>query len=99
MSRTVVRISEKNHNILREIATEENISMQAILERAIELYRRHRFLTEVNKAYAALRRDETAWADMAAEYSEWSATVADGLPAEEHWDEEGNVIRNNRHKK
>ena len=45
-----VRINQKSHNILRKIASKEGKPMQAILETAIEAYRRQRFLHEANAA-------------------------------------------------
>ncbi len=41
--------------------------MQAILETAIEEYRRQRFLHEANAAYAALRNDPKQWKEELAE--------------------------------
>jgi hypothetical protein len=38
---------------------------------------------QVNAAYAALRDDPRAWADVEAERREWDATLADGLVAAE----------------
>ena len=53
--------------------------MQAVVEEAIELYRRQLFLEEVNAAYESLRRDPAAWSEVAEERLEWDATLADGL--------------------
>ena len=57
MLSVTVRISETSRNILRELAAQQGESMQAVLEKSIEHYRRQRFLEEVNRAYAALRQD------------------------------------------
>jgi hypothetical protein len=57
--------------------------MQALLDKAIEEYRRKRFLEEVNAAYATLRQNPDAWAAVEQERAEWDATLEDGLtPAE-----------------
>ncbi len=53
--------------------------MQAILDKTIEEYRRRVFLEEVNKAYATLRQNPDAWAEVEKERAEWDATLADGL--------------------
>jgi hypothetical protein len=53
--------------------------MQEILERAIEGYRRERFLEEVNAAYAALRQNSKEWKEMQAERRQWETTLGDGL--------------------
>ena len=56
--------------------------MQTVLERALEDYRRRRFLEEVNAGYASLRADRRAWSRVQAERRAWDATLADGLPVE-----------------
>ena len=57
--------------------------MQAVLDHAIEVYRRMRFLEEVNLAYAKLRQDGKAWLELELERSEWEGTLADGLESTE----------------
>jgi hypothetical protein len=73
-----VRIDQKSHNILRKIASKEGKPMQAILETAIEEYRRQNFLHEANAAYAALRGDPKKWKEERAERKEWDSTLTDG---------------------
>jgi len=73
-----VRIRKETQNILRELAANEGKPMQAILDLAIEEYRRQRFLQEVNAAYAALRNNPKGWKAELAERKEWDATMADG---------------------
>jgi len=74
-----VRISQASYKTLRKLAELESDSMQAVLSRAIEAYRRARFLQEANNAYLALRADPKAWAQEQAERHAWDATLADGL--------------------
>lgn len=83
MSTLTVRISDTSRNTLRELADREKASMQAILDKAIEAYRRQFFLTEVNKAYAALRQDPEVWSQVEKERMEWDATLEDGLKPDE----------------
>lgn len=49
------RISEIAKEILREIAERSGESQQAVLEKAVEAYRRKLFLEESNAAFSALR--------------------------------------------
>lgn len=56
--------------------------MQAVLERALEAYRRQRFLEQVNAAYAELRSDASARAGLEADVGPWDRALADGLPSE-----------------
>ncbi len=53
--------------------------MQAVLEKAIEHYRRQRFLDATNAAFAALRNDPERWREELEEREAWDATLADGL--------------------
>lgn len=77
MSSVTVRIGEKSHEALREIAERSGESMQAILAKAIEAYRRERFLESANAAFEALRKDPKAWRREQEERAEWDATLSD----------------------
>jgi hypothetical protein len=79
---TTVRITTAAHGVLKGLARLEKIPMQKLLERAIEEYRRQRFLETVNRAYADVRRDKGAWAELEAEREAWDATLGDGLEGE-----------------
>ncbi len=78
MNGATVRISPGTRDLLRELAREEQSSMQAVLEQAVEHYRRERFLHRANMAFAALREDPAAWREEMREREEWDATLADG---------------------
>lgn len=75
----VVRISEKAKKTLRELAKRAGLSMHAVLDDAIEAYRRQRFLEDANRAFAALRKDPKAWKAELEERKAWDSTLADGL--------------------
>jgi predicted transcriptional regulator len=77
-----VRVSEKTHNRLRELAVQTGQPMQTILEQAVEDYRRRCFFDELSRAFAALRGDPQAWAQELEERSAWEVTIADGLDRE-----------------
>src|SRR5205814_701714 len=49
--------------LLKELARNERASMQEVLERAVEGYRRRRFLESINEGYAAVRGDADAWSE------------------------------------
>jgi len=94
MGQAMVRITEHTHQALREIAQAEHQSMQSVLEKAVEDYRRRRFLEEVNAGYAALRNDPEAWQETQDERAEWEG-ISDGLPEGETWTEDGRVSTRN----
>jgi hypothetical protein len=77
-----VRISEESHSTLRSLATEEGETLQAVLDRAIEEYRRRRFWDQVEAAAIELRMDTLAWNGELEERRAWDATLSDGLEAE-----------------
>jgi predicted transcriptional regulator len=78
MAAATVRISSAAHKALSELAEREQVPMQTVLDRAIENYRRNRFLDAVNEQFAALRGDEAKWSAELAERQEWSGTLSDG---------------------
>jgi len=99
MPGATVRISNSSRNILRKLAAQEGQSMQSVLEKAIETYRRQRFLKEVNKAYSVLRQNQEAWTAMEKGLTELDSTLGDGLESDEEWAENGKAIRKGKGKK
>ena len=89
MNQATVRISEHTRDTLRELARTEDDTMQAVLEKAVEAYRRTRLFQELDAAYGKLQEDPGAWADVEAERRIWDATLGDGLPEGENWGEDG----------
>jgi len=79
MASSTVRISAQAKETLRKLADETGRKMQAVLDEAIELYRRHYFLEKANAAFAALRADREVWAAEEEERAAWDNTIADGL--------------------
>jgi hypothetical protein len=79
MSSVTVRINEECREILRQLSTSSGESMQAVLERAVEQYRRRVFFEQTNAEYARLRKDRAAWAEIEKEREEWDAALGDGL--------------------
>jgi hypothetical protein len=77
-----VRISDDTHSTLRVIADLEGETMQAVLDKAIECYRRSRFWNEVDMAAGSLRGNQVAWNEELADRRAWETTLADGLDAE-----------------
>jgi len=55
------RISASSREALRKPAEESGEPLQAILDKAMELYRRQCFLEQSNRAFAGLRANPAAW--------------------------------------
>lgn len=79
MATTTVRVTTETHGALSEIASNENKSIQAVLENLVYEYRRRQMFEETNRAYAALRADPVAWAAELEEQALWETTLMDGL--------------------
>ncbi|MBI4494948.1 MAG: ribbon-helix-helix protein, CopG family [Chloroflexi bacterium] len=79
MASTTVRISEATRAILRDLAAQSGQSMQALIEQAVEDYRRRRFFEQVDAAYAALRANPDEWQAELQERALLEGTLADGL--------------------
>lgn len=79
MASLTVRISKSSHATLRQLADEAGESMQTVLDKALEEYRRKCFLEAANRAYQALRDNPKAWADELAERKLWDNTLLDDL--------------------
>lgn len=76
---TTVRIKEETRTTLAQLAEESGETMQEVLAKAIESYRRQRILARTNAAYAALREDRQAYEVLLEERRAWDVTLSDGL--------------------
>lgn len=79
MSSTTIRVSTRTRDLLQSLAQQAGVSMQLVLESALEQYRRQRLLDATNAAYAALHADPVATAEEEDEWRRWDQTIADGL--------------------
>jgi predicted transcriptional regulator len=79
MTTTTIRVSLRARDLLHELAHTSGSSMQAVLEQALEQYRRQQLLDATNAAYAAIRTDPEVRTHLAQERLAWDQTLADGL--------------------
>lgn len=77
MAKATIRISDKARKVVRDLADQQGQSMQAVLDDAVEAYRRQVFLEKANACYARLGADRHEAQDELAEWEQ--ATIADGL--------------------
>jgi len=92
MSAPTVRISEVSHRLLKELADQTGQTMMAVLDKAVDAYRRKVFFEQLNAGYAALRAESKDSAALAAERKLWDTTLMDGLEPDERWTEEGRCL-------
>ena len=79
MASLTVRISPDTHKLLGELAERSGESMQAVLAKALEAYRRKCFLEGLATDFAALRADPVAWQEELEERAIWEGTLMDDL--------------------
>ena len=74
-----IRISARSKESLRELAKRAGKPMQAVLDEAVEQYRRDQFFREAEESYVRLQNDPKAWKEHVSELELWSGTLGDGL--------------------
>ena len=79
MASIAIRVTPQTYEAVRQLAAAAGLSIQEVLARAVESYRRARILRESNAAYEALRTDLVAWHQHLDERVIWDATLLDGL--------------------
>jgi predicted transcriptional regulator len=79
MATTTIRVSLRTRDLLQELARTSGSSMQAVLEQALEQYRRQQLIEATNAAYAALRAAPEAHANLEQKRLAWEQALADGL--------------------
>jgi hypothetical protein len=79
MTTTTIRVAVATRDALQDLARATGVSMQQVLDQALEQYRRRQILEATNAAYADLQKNPTAWAELHEERAEWDSTLMDGL--------------------
>ncbi|HKS08063.1 MAG TPA: hypothetical protein VJS13_00850 [Pyrinomonadaceae bacterium] len=87
-----LRISDQTHEILRELARLEGISMQNVLDKALAEYQKKRFFDSLGAAFDVLKNNPKVWNEERQERQAWENTLSDDIEADEVWTEDGNVI-------
>ena len=77
-----VRISPETRETVQRIARESNESMQSVIAKAVEEYKRYLLIERTNEAFAALRVQPKRWAEELEEQRLWNATLNDDLEEE-----------------
>lgn len=77
-----VGVSESTHEALRPLSLKEGKTMQDIIDKAVEYYRRKTFLQGLSEAFQALRANPEAWQEYQEEMTLWDNTLQDSLENE-----------------
>jgi len=83
MSNATVRINRETHQALRDLADKTGSPMQKVLKDAVELYRRQKFLDEMNAGFEALKANPAEWTKELQERMLWDKTSGDGQSEKE----------------
>ncbi len=67
----MIRVSNKQRELLRDLAQRRNASMTDTLDAALNSLRRHQFFQEMALAQDALRADPPALAEYTNQHVEW----------------------------
>ena len=75
----MVRITPAAHRHLVALARQSNLTLQQVLERAIEHERRRLLLENANAQYSKLRGNKRAWREWKRELEQLDSTLNDGI--------------------
>lgn len=87
-----LRIGDQTHEVLRELARLEGLSMQSVLDKALAEYQKKRFFDSLGAAFGALKNNAETWNEELQERQAWENTLSDDIESDEVWTEDGNVI-------
>lgn len=79
MATVTIRVPDKTHVKLQQLATEEGRPIGQVIDELVEHYERDRFFEEMAEDFARLRADPVASAEYDAELAAWDSTLLDGL--------------------
>lgn len=66
-----------DRDLAQQLATQAGRSQMEIVHEALALYRRQQLLADMNRDFAAMRRDSDAWSEEMAERDVWDVTLGD----------------------
>lgn len=79
MSDIKISINESTHDQLLKLAEASGETIQAVLDKAVDNYRRHIFLTQANQGFVALKANKLLWEEEITERQAWDVAIADGV--------------------
>lgn len=89
-----VRVDDRLHTTLRELALAEHKPIGQVIEEAVERYTKEKFWQGVQEDFARLHADPARLKDYQDEMALWDATAGDGFHTEEPYyspDEEAEI--------
>jgi hypothetical protein len=74
-----IRVTEETWLALRELAHTRGESIQEVVAKAVEAYRRQQLLETINAAYATIQEHLEEWQRLQNEYADWDTALLGGL--------------------
>lgn len=78
----MVRIRDRDHDLLKQLSDATGESMTDVLAKAIEEYRRKHYLTGLAEDFAALRVRDADWENELEERDTWDEAIGDDLESD-----------------
>lgn len=82
MNSETIQIHSATHAKLKRMAELAGESFTELLDKAVEAYRRQRFLAKCDAEYGQLRADPAAWSAEQSERQKWDTALGDGVEDE-----------------
>lgn len=89
---STIKINPSLRCALQQMAEASGESVQVVLAKAVEEYRRKQFFAQLDESFARLKRSEAAWRDEVADRNELADVLEDGLDKSEAWTQDGRLV-------
>lgn len=76
---STIRVSTELRDAVKELAQNQGVSMQVVLEAAVKQYQRQRLFDELDAACRKMKEDPVVWEEEEKERRVWDNTLSDGL--------------------
>jgi predicted CopG family antitoxin len=76
---TTIRIKRQTYNSLKDVAKQEHVSLQDVLDKLLEQYKTRKFFAELQQSVTHAKSQPDLWAEELQERQAWEATLSDGL--------------------
>jgi|EndophyteCoNSPM_1038545.scaffolds.fasta_scaffold20573_1 hypothetical protein len=75
----MTRISDSDHRVLQNLATQTGMQHQEIIHQALDIYQRERLLDDIASGFERLRSNPKAWKSEEEERALWDNATGDGI--------------------
>lgn len=76
---TTIRVTKELYNAIKALSSQQNDTVQTVLEEAVKEYQRKRFFEQMDVAFARLKADDAGWKEELSERRAWDGLLSDGV--------------------